>query len=494
MMHLVAVILLAFHLVAYSQQICYDFINEQQKVTRDGQKNSRVDFGNAVVFSGNNFLIVGSKYDSERVARGGAAHVYTQTEGGDWTHHAKLAPSRDAAYAECASSLAADGNTLLMGCPRDSSNGLNSGMLVVYVLMENGTQWVETEVVAPKDGKPGAHFGRSVALHGNTAVVNSDTGDGCLAYIYQRTTGVWKLEGKLKGYKNKDGGYTTQHGNSFALHQNLLVVGHWYDSKVAHQAGSATVFRRMDGKWTLEAELRPSDVSHSDWFGMSVAVDNGHVVVSSHGDDVNGADGSGSAYVYRHTGAAGWQETAKLTPRNGTSGDSFGHPVAVNGDTIAAGSTGHDSSSAHNSGGVYIFRRAAKNTTEEWREAYKLLPSEEEYNAMFGYSIALRDDNRVAVGRINHEHGTGAVYLFPRVDDPFGNSSLLCEPPVPVMDEGVDYPLVLGVSIPVGVLVLVLLVVCVWCVCSKFSVEKVEDNEYVYYQIIYKDARKDPEA
>ena len=111
-----AFMIVALVFVDYSDTICYDFIYEHQKISpRAGLTNSKY-FGNSLLLS-NGFLVVGSKHDPGGGVNAGAAHIYAADADGLWIHHSKLVPSGIRPYAQCGSTLAAHGNTLLLGCP-----------------------------------------------------------------------------------------------------------------------------------------------------------------------------------------------------------------------------------------------------------------------------------------------------------------------------------------------------------------------------------------
>ena len=92
--------------------------------------------------------------------------------------------------------------------------------------------------------------------------------------------------------------------------------------------------RRLSVTYEEIAKLVASDAASYDWFGSSVAIDGGTVVVGASGDDDDGGN-SGSAYVFRTTdGGATYGQVAKLTAADGATWDVFGRSVAINGGTI----------------------------------------------------------------------------------------------------------------------------------------------------------------
>ena len=144
-------------------------------------------------------------------------------------------------------------------------------------------------------------------------------------------------------------------GESVSLFDGVVVVGAYG----AGGWGQAYVFGRDQGgtnNWGEVAVLKAHDADSGDWFGHSVGVSNGVVLVGSPFDD-DGGDDSGAAYVFRRDlgGAERWGEAAKITASDASSDASFGVSVAVSGDTGWVGAD-TDDAPASDSGSAYVFR------------------------------------------------------------------------------------------------------------------------------------------
>ena len=80
----------------------------------------------------------------------------------------------------------------------------------------------------------------------------------------------------------------------------------------------------------------------------------------------NSATSSGATYVFTHNGAEVWTQQAYIKASNTDADDQFGFPVALSGDTPAAGAVdedsgatgidGEQSNTAVNAGAVYVFK------------------------------------------------------------------------------------------------------------------------------------------
>ena len=116
----------------------------------------------------------------------------------------------------------------------------------------------------------------------------------------------------------------------------------------------AAPHRRLSINYMEDAKLVASDAAGGDVFGLSVAIDGDTIVVGSRGDDDAGTS-SGSAYVFRtDDGGATYVEVAKLTASDAASMDFFGASVAIDGGTIVVGAT-KDDDGGTDSGSAYVF-------------------------------------------------------------------------------------------------------------------------------------------
>jgi hypothetical protein len=125
-----------------------------------------------------------------------------------------------------------------------------------------------------------------------------------------------------------------------------MIVGAPYGNV---KKGVAYVYEKNQTAWELTANLTADDGSEKDYFGFSVGVSEGTIVVSAYGDDSE----RGSVYTFKknrkHTG--NWTQTNKITADDGKS-KFFGSSVDIDGDIVAVGSYGDDGGF----GSVYLNR------------------------------------------------------------------------------------------------------------------------------------------
>ena len=161
--------------------------------------------------------------------------------------------------------------------------------------------------------------------------------------------------------------------------------------------------------------MTAADVATGDWFGRSVALDGGTIVVGADDDDDGGTD-SGSAYIFRtDDGGTTYGQVAKLTASDAAAVDGFGWAVAIDGDTVVVGAW-RDADAGTDSGSAYVFRTTDGGAT--YGQVAKLTAADAAYAAYFGASVAIDGDTTVVGaygdddGSSSTNHDSGAAYIF----------------------------------------------------------------------------------
>ena len=220
--------------------------------------------------------------------------------------------------------------------------------------------WQEISKFVASDAAADDRFGSSVAIDGDTVVVaapldDDDGGKSGAVYVF-RTRDDGATYGQVAKLTASDAASNDEFGGSVAIDGATIVAGARYDDDDGSNSGSVYVFRTSDGGATYGqvAKLTASDAASNDEFGISVAIDGATVVVGAYGDDDDGSN-SGSVYVFRTSdGGATYGQVAKLTASDAASNDEFGISVAIDGDTIVAGAY-MDDDGGDASGSAYVF-------------------------------------------------------------------------------------------------------------------------------------------
>ncbi|MGE0825451.1 MAG: hypothetical protein AB7G75_27770 [Candidatus Binatia bacterium] len=143
-------------------------------------------FGLTVSFA-DSTAIIGAPFatrdDPEDPPHAGAVYVYklqpaeTQT---DWTETQILFAKEGATGDEFGSTLAFHSDTLLIGAPQDDTTGAASGAVYLFALEQGDTaspQWLERQMIKPRDTAAGDMFGSTLAFHQDLALIGSPGDD-----------------------------------------------------------------------------------------------------------------------------------------------------------------------------------------------------------------------------------------------------------------------------------------------------------------------------
>ena len=287
--------------------------------------------------------------------------------------------------------------------------------------------WQEQDKLLASDGFGGAHFGQSVSISGDYAIVGACWGNGNVAhtgsaYIFKRSDVPddpnWYQQAKLIA---SDGAYYDYFGISVSLSGDYAIVGATGDDDNGHDSGSAYIFKRDGTVWIEQAKLLPSDAAAGDRFGECVSISGGYVVVGAFYDDDNGAD-SGSAYIFTPNSIDpnNWDQQAKLLASDGAAGDWFGVSVSISGD-YAIVSAPYNDANGSDSGSAYIFKRSDVPDDPNWYQQAKLTASDGAAGDLFSRSVSISGDYCIvgAYGDDDNGSSSGSAYIFtPNSIDP----------------------------------------------------------------------------
>lgn len=328
--------------------------------------------------------------------------------------------------------LSADGSTLAVGAPVESSGatGINGdqdddstyGAGAVYVFTYDGEGWTQQAYVKASNSGLTDRFGYFVALSGD--------GDTLAVSAYFEGSAAKGING------NQD------------------------DDSIP-QAGAVYVFTRDDDTWSQQAYLKASNTGEAgrgdelgdgDQFGFSLTLsDDGDTLAVSaitedsgvpgiNGDQSDNSQASaGAVYLFTRKGST-WTQQAYIKPTNPGGGDMFGYSVSLtaDGNMLAVSGFDEDGSLAstneqqdddvRGAGAVYVFTRI----DDEWEQAAYLKASNAEPGDSLGVTVAISDDGNTLVAASLDEDSvttginstpvpdqqtdasTGAVYVFVR--------------------------------------------------------------------------------
>ena len=369
----------------------------------------------------------------------GAVYIFTRS-GTTWSQQAyvKASNTRSSGSFGGSVALSADGNTLAVGAPGESSNasGINGdqadtsvpGTGAVYVFTRNGTAWSQQAYVK--------------AAYVSIAATAPPTSGVC----YECMRGAFGGDVALS-----DDGNTLAVGASTESSNTNGINGDQTD-RSANFSGAVYLFVRNGTTWTQQAYVKAADSDKDDRFGSSIALaaDGNTLAVGakleeSNATGINGDeayDGSatyniGAVYVFIRIGTVWSQQAYLKTPMLGDTWLGSWVALSADGDTLAAaaaldrgnatGINGDPSDqSGEVSGAVYVYTRSGGVWSQQ---AYVKASNTGAFDS-FGSDVALSaDGNSLAVGACgehsnatgingdqadNSVSGTGAVYVFTR--------------------------------------------------------------------------------
>ena len=369
------------------------------------------------------------------------------------------------AIGDDAVSLSADGTTLAVGAPFESSGaaGIDGnqaddsvyGAGAVYVYVPRGDTWVQQAYI--KASNPGItdNFGFATALSadGNTLAVaahfeaGGDTGvdadqdddsipQAGAVYLFTRTGTTWAQQAYIKASNTGHIGERLKPGEQPEL------AGERFGPVASGEYSYADSYGEM--------------FDDGDQFGAAIALsDDGNLLVATATAEDSGTPGvdsdqtdnskrsAGAAYIFRREGTE-WNQTAYIKPSNPEVDALFGYSAALSadGNRVAIGAYDEDGSPAstnefqdglvRGTGAVYVF----DHDGETWHQTGYLKASNAERGDSLGVAVVISDDGKTVVATAQDEDGlstginnipgpdyqddirptTGAVYAFVEQD------------------------------------------------------------------------------
>ncbi len=269
----------------------FDFFGKSVALSNDGNTLAVGAWGESSNASGISTDGTGEEDNSASFA--GAVYVFSRS-GSSWSQQAYVKASNaeaDDMFGESVA-LSDDGNTLVVGAGRESSNftGIStngtgeednsiSNAGVVYVFSRSGVSWSQQAYVKASNAEARDFFGESVALSsdGNTLMVGAPG---------ERSNAI-----------------------------GVSIDGTGEDNNLTGPVGAVYMFSRNDGSWSQQTYVKASNTGISDKFGISVSVnsdgdtlavgasgEDSNAIGITHGADVTGANNSafraGAVYLY----------------------------------------------------------------------------------------------------------------------------------------------------------------------------------------------------
>ena len=333
----------------------------------------------------------------------GAVYVYERGPDG-WAVSAELAPYGAEEGGRFGTSLAVDGDRMLVGSPA-----------AAHVFERSDGVWEEVATLRPTDLPEGFLFGTSGAVAGDIALVSAPgraPRQGAPAagrvYFFEWDGSAWNEAGSVESPEAAAGdGF----GAAMLTDGRVAAIG---APGTADGAGAVFFFTRAeDGTWTAAPEpLTAAEAGQNAAFGSVLygedTEDGFRLVVGA-----PGAGGVGIAYTFTPDGDA-WRPEGRFYPPVVAGGRSFGRTfaeafAAVDGEIWIGGS----GSGAGREGRVLRYSTDPEGGVEL---AGALSASNRAAGDGFGGGVAVQGDVAV-VAASRKDYGMGTAYVFERRGD-----------------------------------------------------------------------------
>lgn len=361
----------------------------------------------------------------------GAVWVY-ETRNNGLVNGQRLNQPRNQAFAHYGSDVALQGEHLLVSAPGASDKGAHAGAVYYYRLNSSSGSWTLVQTLYAGVPHKNDHFGYSVSLHGDVAVIGAPgiqskhhSGN---AYVFRLKNGLWQEEQVIKPRKVSD---KTAYGWDVAVYGNLLAISDAYATTTALQSGLVDVYAYTGNTWTYEATLKPEDANGNELYGGSISLYNQTLAVGAskaQGVSVNTAQRpiTGAVYTYKRING-NWRPAGKLTGDAASNNhDLFGGVVALHENALVVGCS-QDDFMAKNAGAAYVFLYKGN----AWQQVNKFLPTDGAANDYYGSSVALYGKNILVGARLGEDDTSkadhGQVYYHANIDIPLALDEVVTE-------------------------------------------------------------------
>jgi hypothetical protein len=377
----------------------------QTQEWKAGHLGNDTAFGWSVAADGDT-MVVGAPGEVVGGVRSGAAYVFTRA-GSGWRQVAKL--TGGAGQAGFGESVSISGTTVVVGAPK-----LNSNKGEAYVFVRPAFGWadatgrgiLERLSVTPPNN---ANFGQSVTVKGDIVVVGTP-GENKALVFRSGAGGNWQDPQPITALVGPHPG-SPRFGESLTMSEETIVVG--------GNSANLSIYSRRGASWgsstamsTLPTTPPTAEVGSSDRVQLE------KVAISADGKTIAaGAPSShsthGAVYVFSKQPSGAWpaQQNAVLGAARGNGNSRLGYTLAVsNAGVIAAGAPGANVDGVE-SGAVYLYQPptggwADKSETTRLTRTTGAGRTPVQANDGFGWGVAFSGEQVVA-GALNHNHPHG---------------------------------------------------------------------------------------
>ena len=222
------------------------------------------NFGTVLALDGDTALVGAPSYRVNQVLAPGAAYVFVRN-GSAWTQQARLTANDGEDSDNFGAAVAVEDGTAFIGAPADDvGNNANQGS--AYVFTRNGVLWGARQKLTGTIPVANDFFGNSLAIDGTTALIGAYmkyANDVGLVYVFERRPQGWAETTTIGSTKGVAGEHF---GISVALSGDRAVIGAsvgLFDPTVDQR--SAHVYHAEDHEFQSRSSVWPGTRNSSRW-------------------------------------------------------------------------------------------------------------------------------------------------------------------------------------------------------------------------------------
>ncbi|MFQ5680016.1 MAG: choice-of-anchor B family protein [Gemmatimonadota bacterium] len=376
-----------------------------------GGPGPAVGFGSAVAVAGEQILI-GRPGEATLLpmpaGRPGGVHVFQRSEeGSEWIERQLLSPEGVGAGDAFGQTLAVQEGRLAVGAPKEAD-----GRGAVHLFERDAAgDWRWTARLEAPEGAPGDQLGFALVLEGDLVLAGAPGSDGerGAVHLFRRdaASGSWTAAGRLTGSGSEPG---SRFGAALAVQGSRAVVGapgpHVAPSILGlaekPRPGAGYIFRFVDGRWQEEDRLAVQE-SGGLALGFAVLLHGAEAFLSA----PVAQKAAGVLFRFVRDEASGrWRAAGRLTAADPKPQAFFGAALAWAGEDLLVGAP----LAAQLAGEVHVLRR---DGASGWRDAQRLTVRARGFGALLGSALAAGRDLAVA-GAPNAALFDGVGYIYAR--------------------------------------------------------------------------------
>lgn len=333
--------------------------------------------------------------------------------------HVKILPNTLVAHNYFGGAISYNGKTIIAGAAGGSYKITGSG----YLIEKTNSSWKIISQIADtiSTNIEQNGFGKSVSISDNYFMIGNpfeNHQQGC-AYICKLSDASFEHAVKLTPIEINN---VISFGHSVDLNDNYAIVSSLNNCVFGFNPGFVYIYKNIENTWSLVASMTSDDSLSCDGYGFNVEISDSFAVVSATADGDHGM-ASGCVYVY-YNNKGNWIFLYKIYSPDASLSDFFGQSISLRDGLLLVGSPGERGPN-NESGKAYLF----KLMYDRYLKIADLMGKDLDDESGFGSSVTM-DKTLIAIGAPNrfYDNGIGSVYIFEKNNDTWNEIKKLTSP------------------------------------------------------------------